>query len=69
MTVAVPFAPPKQVTGLVCVAVAVKSVAWVMVTVALAVQLFASVTVTVCTPAGKFVAVAVVWLPADADHK
>ena len=69
MTVAVPFAPPKQVTGLVCAAEAVKSLDCVIVTVAMAVQLFASVTVTVCTPAGKFVAVAVVWPPADADHK
>ena len=66
---AVPFEPPKQVTGVVCVAVAVKSLDCVIVTVAMAVQLFASVTVTVCTPAGKLVAVVVVWPPADADHK
>ena len=48
---------------------AVKSLDCVIVTVAMAVQLFASVTVTVWTPAGKFVAVAVVWPPAEADHK
>ena len=46
VTVAEPFEPPKQLTGAVWAAVAVKSVAWMIVTVAIAVQLFASVTVT-----------------------
>src|SRR6267142_2604415 len=59
-TVALPFFPPLQLTGLSCDAVQLSAAGWVMVTPQLVLQPLESVTSTVCGPALSAMAVAVV---------
>ena len=64
-----PFDPPKQLTLVWAVMLAVNAAGWVMVTLDELVHELASVTVTVQVPAVRAVAVAVIWAGAGSFHK